>query len=275
MRKFASLTAALSFVLTLVTSIVLYVTPKGRVAYWADWSLLGLTKEQWGELHLTLGTLFLAALALHVWYNWKPLINYLRDKARSLRFFTAPMNAALAVTVGLTALTFAGLPPASWIVDGNVYFQDAASAKYGEPPYGHAELSSLTTFCRQTGLDLDTALANLAETGITVSDASRTVLSLAKENSLSPKALHAIMRGPDTAPATPVPMPDVPPPGTGRLTVADLATQYGLNIPGTLRALADAGIDAKASDNIRSMAETSIHSPQEIYEIIRKSGGGS
>jgi hypothetical protein len=37
LRKITSLTALLSFVLMLVTSIILYIVPQGRVAYWADW----------------------------------------------------------------------------------------------------------------------------------------------------------------------------------------------------------------------------------------------
>lgn len=48
MRKITSLTGLLSFLITLLTSVILYVVPEGRVAYWADWHLLGLTKTQWG-----------------------------------------------------------------------------------------------------------------------------------------------------------------------------------------------------------------------------------
>lgn len=52
MRKITSLTAFLSFFMMLLTSVVLYLTPQGRVAYWADWRLLGLSKEQWGAIHI-------------------------------------------------------------------------------------------------------------------------------------------------------------------------------------------------------------------------------
>jgi len=43
-RKITSLTAAVAFILMLLTSIILYIAPQGRVAYWADWRLWGLTK---------------------------------------------------------------------------------------------------------------------------------------------------------------------------------------------------------------------------------------
>ena len=59
MRKITSLTASLSFVLMVATSVILYIVPQGRVAYWADWRLWGLTKTQWGEIHINVGLLFL------------------------------------------------------------------------------------------------------------------------------------------------------------------------------------------------------------------------
>ena len=74
LRKITSLTAALAFCVVVVTSVILYIVPQGRVAYWADWRLWGLTKEQWGDVHITVGLLFLLALVLHLFYNWKPLL---------------------------------------------------------------------------------------------------------------------------------------------------------------------------------------------------------
>jgi len=41
-RKITSLTALVSFVLEVITSVILYIVPQGRVAYWADWHLWGL-----------------------------------------------------------------------------------------------------------------------------------------------------------------------------------------------------------------------------------------
>ena len=94
-RRLTSLTALLSFLLLLITIIVLYIVPQGRVAYWADWRLWGLTKEQWGDIHINIGLLFLLSIFLHIYYNWKPLLTYLKNKARELKVLTAEFNAAL------------------------------------------------------------------------------------------------------------------------------------------------------------------------------------
>lgn len=73
MRKITSLTATLSFVLTVVTSIILYIVPHGRVAYWSDWRMWGLNKTQWGDIHINMGLLFLLSLCLPSTTTGSPL----------------------------------------------------------------------------------------------------------------------------------------------------------------------------------------------------------
>ena len=94
LRKITSLTMLVSFVFCILTSVVLYILPHGRVAYWADWSLWGLSKTEWDGLHINLGVLLLLAGLLHIYYNWKPITAYLKDKTRNLKVFTIEFNIA-------------------------------------------------------------------------------------------------------------------------------------------------------------------------------------
>ena len=98
-RRITSLTALLSFIILFITIVVLYIVPQGRVAYWADWRLWGLTKEQWGNVHINIGLLFLLSIFLHIYYNWKALLAYLKNKARQLTVLTWDFNAALVLTL--------------------------------------------------------------------------------------------------------------------------------------------------------------------------------
>ena len=79
-RAFISLCSLLGFVLLSLTGIILYIEPHGRVAYWTKWSFLSLEKDQWGNIHVFSGLLFLVTGAFHLYYNWKPLIKYLGGK---------------------------------------------------------------------------------------------------------------------------------------------------------------------------------------------------
>ena len=99
LRKITSLTAMLAFGVMLLTSIILYIVPQGRVAYWADWHLWGLDKEQWGAIHINTGILFLLALGLHTYYKWKSIMAYLKNRAKAPKILTPNFNAALVVTL--------------------------------------------------------------------------------------------------------------------------------------------------------------------------------
>jgi len=106
-RKTTSLTMLISFVLLVLTSVILYIVPQGRVAYWPDWHLWGLSKTQWGNLHINLGFLFLLAGFLHLFYNWKPMMAYMKNKAKKLKVFTANFNIAMILTVVISVGTLA------------------------------------------------------------------------------------------------------------------------------------------------------------------------
>ena len=165
MRRATSLTALVSFILLMLTSVILYIVPAGRVAYWADYSLWGLSKTQWGDLHINLGVLFFIAILLHLYFNWKALTAYLKDRARSFRLFTLEFNLALLVTALFAVGTYMEVPPFSSIISLGTAISAKAEAYYGEPPYGHAELSTLQTFARKMELDLTLSLERLKQAG--------------------------------------------------------------------------------------------------------------
>ena len=193
-RKVTSLTALTTFILLLLTSVVLYIVPAGRVAYWSDWTLLGLSKGQWEDLHLNLGIAFLLACVLHLYYNWRPLISYLKNRIGKLRFFTGESVLALLITLIFALGTLLAVPPFSTIVDFSDRIKDQAAQRYGEPPYGHAELSSLNDFTRRVRLDLDGSLAALQAAGIKVESPEQTLLEISRANRISPREIHRIIR---------------------------------------------------------------------------------
>ncbi|MFO7971728.1 MAG: DUF4405 domain-containing protein [Desulfobacterales bacterium] len=80
LKKITSLTALISLLLLILNSIVLYIVPQGRVAYWADWRFWGLTKTDWANQHIIIGILFLLAIFLHIYYNWNLIVAYLKNR---------------------------------------------------------------------------------------------------------------------------------------------------------------------------------------------------
>ena len=97
-RRITSLTALLTFILLIFTAVILYVAPQGRVAYWANWQLWGLSKTAWTNIHINTGFLFLISILLHIYYNWKLILAYLKNKAQELKVFNRDFNIALLLT---------------------------------------------------------------------------------------------------------------------------------------------------------------------------------
>jgi hypothetical protein len=271
-RKITSLTAALAFTLMVLTSIILYIVPQGRVAYWADWRLWGLTKTEWGNIHINLGLLFLIALGVHIYYNWNPLIAYLKNKRKQLKVLTPEFNTALLITLAFAVGTYFLIPPFSWVLTLNDYFKDSGAAKYGEPPYGHAELSSLKTFSQKMHLDLTRSIELLNKAGYTVESPDITLEKIGRQYGVPPQKIFLTIQPAkvQSAAAGEVTMlPDSPPPGTGNLILADFCTRFGLNLKTVVRALRQDGIAASEVLTIKKIAENNRISPIDVYERIK------
>jgi hypothetical protein len=268
-RKITSLTALLSFIVTTITSVILYIVPEGRVAYWADWHFLGMTKSQWGDVHTTVGTLFLVALLLHIWLNWKPLMNYMKNRAREMVVMTGPMIVSFLLVIMVFAGTLFGVPPMSTLLEYGAQIKEQATATYGNPPYGHAETSPLKKFCGFLGLDVNMAVTALHEAGFDASiNENSLIKDIARSRGVSPQYVYDVIRAKQGGDPFSM-MPAQPPEGTGKLTVAVVCKTYGLEPEEVLARLKGAGIDATPESTFKSLAGEHDMSPRDIYLIVK------
>jgi hypothetical protein len=271
-RRLTSLTASLAFVLMLVTSIILFITPQGRIANWADWRLWGLTKTNWGNIHINLGLLFLIALSVHIYYNWKPLISYLKNKAKQIKLFTPEFNLAFVITIVFIFGAYFLVPPFGWVMSLNEHFKDAGAEKYGEPPYGHAELSSLQTFTKKMKLDLAKSMELLDKAGYAVEDGNITLATIGRQYRIPPQLVYETIKSAQITTAKKsdnINLPESPIPGTGNLTLADFCTQHKLNMKLVVRELKKQGIEAAEDLTLKKIAANNETSPTDIYERIK------
>ncbi len=193
LRKTASLTSLLSFILLIITSIFVYIKPQGKIANWANWEALGLDKGQWESLHTNLGLLFIVACLIHTILNWDRIMAYLKNKAKKVRIFTGDFNIALFITLAITFMTLFELPPITAIQTFGESLKAAAADKYGTPPYGHAEDSTVQTFCRRTRTDLNIAMKNLAAAKLESVSEEATLSEIAKANGLTPQQVYNVI----------------------------------------------------------------------------------
>ncbi|MDZ7761587.1 MAG: DUF4405 domain-containing protein [Desulfovermiculus sp.] len=267
-RKIVSLTALLSLLLVVLNSIALYIAPQGRVAHWVDWRFLGLTKTQWSDQHILVGLLFLIALCLHIYYNWTPIIAYLKNKARKIKVFTLDFNIALALTVVFTIGAYAEVAPFRWVVDFSEAIKNSVAESQGEPPYGHAQDSALDTFAGKTGLDLADSLSRLKQAGIRMDNPEQTLLEIARQNKITPQNVYEAIQ-PDEMPAPDSSLPKNPLQGLGKRTLSDICRQFGLDTAAVITILKNRDITATPDSSIRQIADQHGMEPADVYEIIK------
>ncbi len=269
-RKITSLTLFLSFFFLIITSIILYIVPQGRVAYWADWRLWGLSKTQWGDLHINFGFLFLLAGLLHIYYNWRPVVTYMKNRARKVTVMTPAFSIAFLLTLVVGVGTYYEIPPMSSVIQLGESFKDAAARKYGEPPYGHAELSSLKLFAKKQDLDLDKAVELLKKNKIVFAGVSETLADIAAGNDLTPREIYALIKSAEIKEKKVVKssFPDSPMPGFGNMNLGEICRKYKLDLATLVKGLKSRGIESNGSMTIRQIGAVNNKEPMAVFEVI-------
>lgn len=268
MRRIVSLTLLLAGILVVLTSVVLYIAPHGRVAFWSEWRLWGLTKPQWVAMHINLGLLVIVAGVIHTLYNLKPIFAYIRRAGQTSR--NSSFNAALALVLVTVLGTFFNLPPLSTVISIGERLTDRVGEVRGEPPYGHAEQSSFRFFAERMKIDQGKALELLRQAGITVASDRQTIGEIAAAHQVTPARVYEIMKPAAAKAAAGESFPDVPPPGFGRRTIDEICTTYGLDRARVLAMLNAAGLAAAAEMSIREVADAAGRTPASVFEILRQ-----
>ena len=128
-RSFASTLLGLLFVGTLVSGLVLFIAPPGRVANWSGWTIAALSKHQWGALHIAASFTCLLIAGLHVFFNWRALLNHLRTRPAAPVRRRADWPLAVLVTGLVCWGSVAEWPPFTWLMSLNEQAKNSWEAK--------------------------------------------------------------------------------------------------------------------------------------------------
>lgn len=97
-RRLTGLVMAAAFTILTVTGLVMYLWPPREVAMATGYTLLGMGKGAWQDIHLGVAVAFMAFGLLHVWFNGRALVSYASRSGGLGRVL---------VTLGLMALSAA------------------------------------------------------------------------------------------------------------------------------------------------------------------------
>ena len=277
-RAFTSLCSLVSFILLLLTAIILYIEPHGRVAYWIKWNFVGLEKDQWGNIHIFSGLLFLVAGGFHLYYNWKPLINYLSGKIETGLRYKRELTISCLILLWIIASGIWSLPPLIYVADlGEAIKSSWVTSAELEPPFGHAERVSLKTFCKKQGIPLNRAVAELREAGFKVDNPAKTLGNIAESKGTSGMGVYEVIKNlepkPETMKSGSVWTPEMieeafAGAGIGRKSIEQIIRDHGLDEKMVYLRLKESGIEARNDDKIKKLADKYDSTPIKILTII-------
>ena len=259
LKKITSLTMLWSIIIMSYTGIMLFIAPPGRIANWANWKLLGLGKENYAQIHTTFMVLFVIMTLLHVYYNWKPITSYMKNKTKEMIVFTKDMIVATILSLVFIFGTIAGIAPFSSFLDFGDEIKNSWEKEYGTAPYSHAELSSIKMFTKKMGYDLEKSKEILKSNNIKFEE-TQSLSQIASQNSLSPQFIYNLLKknfekdGQETIQLT----------GMGKKSVSEVAETLKLSTKEFISKLKALGIDAKEDDKFKEVSEKYDLSPMDV-----------
>ncbi len=192
-RAFVTLLTTGAFAVMLLSGLVLYVAPRGRVANWTHWSIFGLDKEQWSDLHMTAAVVLLLAITFHLYFNFRPLCQYVRSRTARLGLRARELVAALALTVLLIVGTLWQVPPLSSVTAFNEAIKDGweqEAGTVGRAPSTRVQEANIRQFAERMGLSPQRLEQVLLAHGITVDDPDTPIDALARRHGVSLQTIY-------------------------------------------------------------------------------------
>ena len=274
-RGFTTFVLTAAFFIIAVTGVVLYVTPRGRVAHWTNWTLLGLGKEQWGAVHMTAATLFLVAAGLHLFFNWKVLLGYIRLKRVAGFRLKREFAAAVALCAFFVLGTLTGLPPFSNIVQLHDDVKDYWDRASVEAPMPHAEELRLDELAREMDLPVEKVVTALGEEGYDDVSPNMKVARIARANEVAPSAVYQAIRTKHATADSHQTESQIRGPRLGTMTLGEFCSAETLPLDAVIASLTKRGVTAKDTSSLRELATFLNMRPGQLASMVRADVGGA
>lgn len=262
-RRFVSFSILLSFIMMTYSGILIFVSPKGRVANWIDWKLFGLSKGEYEALHVNFMIIFVIGILLHVYLNIVPIVNYFKNKARKVNIFNVEFSASMVLTIVFIFGTLSQIPPFQTFLDFEESVKNSWEQKEQNSPYGHAELSSISELATQLNKDENLIIEKLKKSNIKGVLPSSIVKDIAKNNGLSPNDLYKLITDEKTS---------APKTGMGKKSLKEIASFYNLDLTKIESFLKSKGIEDLKDKNLKNISEELNTEPIELLKVLKKEG---
>jgi len=264
-RAFTSLYMVISFVIMVITGLILYIAPPGRIANWTELTILGLTKGQWQALHTNFTFLFIIAGGFHIYFNWKPIVYYFRTRmAQTVKIRKETVLSVIAALM-VFGLILANVPPFSSVMEIGEGFKDSWADTESEPPVPHAEEMTLQEFAKVTQTPLAVIITNLEYNGIKPVKETDVISDLAGRYNLSPQQIFKKISTHTNSQSAGFSQDS----GFGRKTLSEVCENLQVPVDYALDRLARQNIKADPDLKLKDIADKNNIKPIELVAIIK------
>jgi hypothetical protein len=248
----------------IVSGVILYIAPPGRIAKWTYIPILGLEKEQWQALHTIFTFLFIIANGFHLYFNWNSFISYLKDKKKQIFRLRKELISAFFITIGIFYLVLLNVQPIKGIIDFGEAMKNGWSSESSEPPIPHAEEMTIGELAKTLKDDPEILISRLAHQGI-VAKYNSVINNLAMEYQMSPQEIFEKLKLDEKSQSSPQNAKR----GFGRMSVSQICDDMDIPINEAMSRLKQSGIVATPDITLRELAATCNKSPSDIVKIIK------
>jgi hypothetical protein len=271
-RTFTTFLLAWTFLVLILSGIMLYVSPPGRIANWNDWRLLALTKARWQAVHTLTALVFLVGGLFHLLkFNWKVFLAYLRKRSEVGRQFGMEMLLSLVLFAAVLAGTLTQMPPFASVMIAGDTIKNSWAGPSDEPPMPHMEELSIQQVAERLQMEPEKALGLLRQEGLRAENPNVKLASVAKDSGRSPQQVYlTLQKTLIPASAAQNHVPSAGGSGLGIKTVAAVAAELGLTTDDALARLRTNNLQANPDDTIRTVASKSGLRPFEVVEILKQ-----
>lgn len=186
---FISFNLLFSFLMMLVSGIILYFKPEGSVARWLDWEILSLSKSNWESIHTIFSFLFMIIAFFHILkihlFNFFVYLNKKHHYALKEFFF------ALAFCVIVLIGTTFKVHPFQSVYDFGNQLSDMWKESYTEPDEPISASSALGEIAEYHQVRDSVIVGKLHDAGFSGVKSDLTLNQIASRNDISPQRIYS------------------------------------------------------------------------------------
>lgn len=262
-RNFTSLYMTISFLIMLVSGVILFLAPPGRIANWSYWAILGLTKKEWQSVHIIFTFLFIVAGSFHIYFNWKPLLFYLKTKKINTIKIRYELLLTIVTSFIIFAFTLLKIPPISNFLDFGEYLTESWEDDQNAPPVSHAERLTLFEFAKNENIGINKIKNTLSDAGIKFNSEENTLEEIAELNNISPQQLFdKIKVQAETQNSS------INGRGLGRKTIEEICLKENISLDQAKTRFELKNIIFDKSKKLKDLADQNNLTPLDLYNIL-------